>query len=219
MVVPNDAAALGDYPSLTDYNPSSGLGWIKFSGNPKPRGFRVARPSQIQQDDNVLCVSFSREIPGVVSQQIGYCALATGEVLVFSQWRALKNIDVAEIADHPFYWVEVPGFLPARSASARGQGVWSIDGKLQMQVIGGAGGKGQKAGFVGSVRDKPWSAKTGEVLQDSVCVYQAERPGHKATLATGTPKRVSLGEWTVERAEDGKLSVKKSGEAAKHEGD
>jgi hypothetical protein len=217
MVVPNDAAALGECPSFTSYNPSSGLGWIKLKGHARPRNFRVAKPSQIQQEDSVLSVSFGRQIPGVVSQQIAYCALATGEVLVFSQWRAIGAVDVLEVADHPFYWVEVPGFLPRRSVSARGKGVWSIDGRLHMQVIGGAGGKKQTAGFVGSVRDQPWSAKTGEVLQDSVCVYQAERPGHSPILATGTPKRVSLADWTVERTEDGKLSVTKSAGAAKDE--
>jgi hypothetical protein len=215
VIVPNDAAALGNYPSFTDYNPLSGLGWIKFSGKPKPRGFRVGRPSQIEQDDDMLSVSFSRRIPGVVSQQIGYCALATGEVLVFSQWRALKDTNVAEIVDHPFYWVEVPGFLPPRAASARGQGVWSIDGRLRIQVIGGAGGKPRKACLLGSDRDKPWSAKAGEVLQDSVCIYQAERPGYDPILAAGTSKRVSLGKWIVERAEDGKLSVTKGAGGAK----
>jgi hypothetical protein len=208
MIVPNDAAALGDFPSFTDYNASSGLGWIKLGGKAKMPGFRVARPSQLQQDDNILIVSFNRTIPGVVSQQIGYCGLPTGEALVFSKWQGLKDIEVAELVDHSFYWVEVPGYLPLRSVTARGPNRWSIDGKLQMQVLGGAGGRSAKAGFLGSMRDKRWSAKAGDVLQDSVCVYQAERPGHDVVFAAGTPRRVTLGPWTVERGDDGRLSVK-----------
>jgi hypothetical protein len=79
-----------------------------------------------------------------------------------------------------------------------------------MQVLGGATGKVVKGGVLGSVRSGPWLAKAGEVLQDSVCVYQAQGPGLTPIPATGNADRVVLGNWTVDRASDGKLSVKKS---------
>jgi hypothetical protein len=213
MIVPNSAKALGDFPSFTSYkcnvkeNQVSGLGWIRLEGESKPRPFRVDGKPVITNDDNGLTVSFSRTIPDAVTQRVGYYALRTGQVLVFSQWRAVKDIHVTELVDHPFYWMEIPGYLPTRMARAVGDGVWSIDGKLRMQVLGGAGGKAEKGRLMGAVRGTPWAARAGEVLQDSVCVYQAELPGRDPVLASGNVDRVVLGEWTVERAGDGRLTV------------
>ena len=167
----------------------------------------------IKQDNDRLTVSFSRRIPNIAAQQVGYCALPTGQVLVFSQWRALKDIKVAELVDHPFYWMAIPGYLPTRTVEQRGNEVWSIDGKLQMQILGGTGGKVEKEGLLDSVRGEPFSAKAGEVLADSVCVYQAELPNRAPLIAKGDAHRVNLGEWIVERADDGRLTVTKSASA------
>ena len=213
MVVPNNLKALGDYPSFTAYRCDfkerqiSGLGYLRLRGEKKLRSFRVDGEPAIKHDNDRLTVSFRRRIPGVAAQQVGYCALPTGQVLVFSQWRALKDIKVAELVDHPFYWMTIPGYLPTRIVTQRGDGVWSVDGKLQMQVLGGAGGKVEKEGLLGSIRGKPFSAKAGEVLADSVCVYQAELPDLCALIAKGDAHRVNLGEWIVERADDGRLTV------------
>jgi hypothetical protein len=215
MIVPNNTKALGDFPSFTSYkckvkdNQISGVGYIKLAGDTKPRAFQVDGEQQINQQNDMLAVSFGRTIPGIATQKVGYCALPTGEVLVFSRWIALRDIQVAELADHPFYWMAIPGYLPRRSAISVGAGAWSIDGKLRMEILGGAGGKEVGDGLIGSFRDAPWAAKVGEILQDSVCVYQAQVPGHKASLVKGDARRVALGKWIVERAEDGQLSVRK----------
>ena len=82
-----------------------------------------------------------------------------------------------------------------------------IDGKLRIQVIGGAGGRIEKGCLLGSVRSGPLAAKAGEVLQDSACIYQAEVAGRVPAAATGGPDSIELGEWTVRRAEDGRLSA------------
>jgi hypothetical protein len=52
-------------------------------------------------------------------------------------------------------------------------------------------------------------AKSGEVLQQSACVYQAEGKGFKPVAASGDENRVTIGKWTVERGPDGRVSVKK----------
>ena len=213
MIVPNNTKALGDFPSFTDYKCNvaghqvSGLGHIRLEGEAKLAPFRVDGEPRISQNDNLLTISFSRTIPGVATQEIGYCALPTGEVLLFSQWRAVKDIKVAELADHPFYWIEIPGYLPTRTATAGENGVWSIDGKLQMQILGGAGGQAVKGGVLGSVRSTPWPAKAGEILQASVCVYQALVPGNRPTSATGDARHVMLGGWNVVRSEDGHVAA------------
>jgi hypothetical protein len=214
MVVPNNLQALDDYPSFTAYRCNankrqiSGLGYLRLSGENKLRSSRVDGRPAIQQGNDRLIVSFSKTVPNVATQQVGYCALPTGEVLVFSQWRAIKNIKVAELIDHPFYWMAISGYLPTRTVRQVGNGVWSIDGKLKMQVLGGAGGRIEKEGLLGSTRGEPFSAKAGDVLSDSVCVYQAEAPNHATLLAKGDAHRVTMGDWIVERAEGGRLAVK-----------
>jgi hypothetical protein len=73
---------------------------------------------------------------------------------------------------------------------------------------GSAAGTSSSAGVVlGSVRNGPWVAKAGDVLQDSVCVYQAEVPGGTPGEAAGNPDRITIGDWTVRRMEDGQLSA------------
>ena len=147
MIVPNNAKALGDFPTFTAYRCKfnerrsnvreiSGLGYLLVDGDKKLRDFKIDRQPKIKTDDDALTVSFSRTIPNIATQQIGYCALPSGAVVVFSQWRAISDIKVAELVDHPFYWNVIPGYLPTRTATAAGKGIWSIDGKLQMQVIG-----------------------------------------------------------------------------------
>jgi hypothetical protein len=216
MIVPNNPKPLGNFPSFTAYRGDprerqiSGLGHIRLQGEQKPQSFRVDGEPQISQENERLTVSFNRSIPGVATQKVGYCALPTGQVLVFSQWQALKDIEIAELVDHPFYWVAIPGYLPARAAKAKANGVWSIDNKLQMQVLGGAGGTIEKQAVLGSVRRTPWTAKAGELLQDSVCIYQPEIPGRTPALASGDTHRVALGEWTVERGDESRLYVNKS---------
>jgi hypothetical protein len=208
MVVPNRAEALGDDPSFTAYNPRSGLGWLSLAGEKKLRGFQILGDPRLRQDQDALNVSFRRQIPGVARQEIGYCALSSGPVLVFSKWRALKDLEVTELVDHPFYWVVIPGFLPVRTVTSNGEGLWSLDGKLQMRIIGGAPGKVERSGLLGSVRAGPWSARSGEVLQDSVCVYQAASPDHPALPVSGNVNHIVAGEWTVERSADGALSIR-----------
>jgi hypothetical protein len=222
MVVPNNLQALGDYPSFTAYRYDvkerqvSGLGYLQLQGEKKLRSFRVEGEPVVTQNNDGLTLSFGRTIPDVAMQQVGYCALPTGQVLVFSRWRALKDIKVAELVDHPFYWMAIPGYLPTRTAEQRGDGIWSVDGKLQMQILGGAGGKVEKEGLLGSFRGGPFSAETGEVFADSVCIYQAELPNRPSPLAQGDARRVTVGEWIVERADDGGLALKKS--ASEHAG-
>jgi len=127
-----------------------------------------------------------REIPGLARQQVNYCALSTGEVAVFSRWHALKIIEVSELVDHPFRWVEIEKFISKPDAKQAAPGVWTIDGKLQMRVFSGTLGEIAKDGILGAVR-RNFSAKAGEVLQDSVCVYQPLLAGRAPLwgLATG----------------------------------
>jgi hypothetical protein len=206
MVSPNNLAALADRPAFTRYDSSSGTGWIEFKGDKKRRVFRVTGEPRISQDDGTLAVSFTREIPGFARQQISYCALPAGPVVVFSRWEALKDIEVAELVDHTFRWVEIEKFISKPDAKQLVPGVWTIDGKLQMQIAPGAPGELVKDGINGAVR-RNFSAKAGEVLQDSVCVYQAKTPGHKPSPVTGDAHRVMVGEWEVGCGEDRRLSV------------
>lgn len=214
MIVPNQAQALGDFPSFTSYKCKvadqqvSGLGYLKLAGKAKLPAFQVEGEPQIQQDKQSLSVTFRRTLPRLATQKIGYCALPGGEVLVFSRWIAINDLEVAELADHPFYWMAIPGYLPKREATAGMEGLWSIDGKLQVQVLGGAGGKNVKNGFIGSFRGTPWTAKAGEVMQESVCIYQAQATDHQPNLANGNARRVALGEWTIEFSAGGEVSIR-----------
>lgn len=164
---------------------------------------------QVDQGDDALTISFTRDIPGMARQQIGYCALSNGAV-VFSRWEALKDIEVTELVDHPFRWVEIDKFISRPSAKQTSPGIWTIDGKLQMQIIHGGSGELAKDGINGSVR-RNFSARAGDVLQDSVCIYQSEIPGRKLVPVTDSSKRIVLSAHTVERAKDGHLSIMKSG--------
>src|SRR6185503_19834998 len=120
---------------------------------------------------DAFTVSFTREVPNLVRQQIEYCALPSGEVAFFSRWRAQQNIEVSELVDHPFRWVEIEKFTTNPDAKQSAPGVWEIDGKLQVQVLGGAPGEIAGDGINGAAR-RDFSAKAGEVLQRSACIYR-----------------------------------------------
>jgi len=162
-----------------------------------------------------LTVSFAREIPGFARQHIGYSALPAGAVVVFSRWQALKDIEVAELVDHPFRWVEIEKFISKPEPKQTAPGLWTIDGKLQVQIASGSPGEVAKDGLNGAVR-RGFSAKAGEVMQDSVCVYQAETPGHKPAPAASDAQGVVIGEWRVERGEDGRISLTRLAAGARH---
>jgi len=208
MVSPNNAQALGGHPSFTRYDPASGTGWIKLEGDKKPRAFRVEGEARISEEHGCLAVEFARRIPGVARQQISYCALPDGAVVVFSRWQALNEIKVAELVDHPFRWIEIDRMLPKWTATQGAGGVWSIEGKLRMQIIGGSVGEALEGGVNGAVK-RGFRAARDEVLQDSACVYQALVPGREPVEATGNSATVKLGAWTIHCAADGHLTFEK----------
>ena len=150
-------------------------------------------------------MSFAREIPGLARQQVSYCALSTGEVAVFSRWHALKVIEVSELVDHPFRWVEIEKFISKPDAKQAAPGVQTIDGKLQMRVFSGTLGEIAKDGILGAVR-RNFSAKAGEVLQDSVCVYQPLLAGRAPREVKSETNTLRIGDWRIRHQEDG-LSV------------
>ena len=138
-------------------------------------------------------------------QRAGYCALPSGEVAVFSKWEALADLKVRELADHTYYWLDIPGWLPKRSAKKTGENAWSIADKLTMQVLGGSGSP-TEGGLIGAAK-RDFAAKKGEVMQDSVCVYQCMIPGREPAKVSGSADRLEVGPWIISRAEDGKLNV------------
>jgi hypothetical protein len=194
MVSPNNLDALAKRPAFTRYDSSSGTGWITFAGEKKRRAFRVTSDPQISEKADAFTVSFAREIPDFVRQQIDYCALPTGEVAVFSRWQALRDIEVSELVDHPFRWVEIEKFITKPDAKQIAPGVWEIDGKLRMQVLGGPLGEIASDGINGAVR-RDFSAKAGEVLQSSVCIYQPLIAGRAPREATIEGNALRVGEW------------------------
>ena len=114
---------------------------------------------------------------------------------------ALEDIEVAELVDHTYYWLKIPGWLPKRSAKKTGEGVWSVDGKLQMQILGGsAEGEVVEGGLLGAVR-RDFTARKGETLLDTACVYQSIVPGRPPVEVTGDASAVTVGKWTVRRGE------------------
>jgi hypothetical protein len=211
MVSPNNLELLAERPAFTRHDAESGTGWILLQGDKKHRAFRVPSEPQLAQDGGALTVSFAREIPGLVRQDIGYCALPSGEVAVFSRWQALKDIAVAELVDHPFRWVEIDQFISKPDAKQTQPNVWNIDGILQIRTFAAASGELAKDGLNGSVR-RNFSAKANEVLQDSVCFYQPLALGRAVNDAKREAKAntVHIGAWHIQRQEDGRLLVKKS---------
>ena len=146
-------------------------------------------------DASALSVSFVREIPKLVSQQIDYFALPDDGVVVFSRWTALQEIEVVELIDHPFRWVESEKFISKPDAQQPTPGLWTIDGKLQMRIIHGAPGEIVRAGINGSVR-RNISAKTGDVLQNSACIYQPLIPGREPSPVRVAGRTLHVGKWS-----------------------
>jgi hypothetical protein len=208
LVSPNNLKALADRPAFTRYNQESGTGWIDFQGERKRRAFQVQSEPRIGQEDGTLIVSFAREIPDFARQELGYCALPTGAVAVFSRWSALGNIEVAELVDHPFRWVEIDKFISKPEAEEESPGVWNIDDKLEIRVFadGQASGRLADDGLDGAVR-RNFGAKNGEMLLDTVCVYQPIVNGSTPARATPEAEAVRIGDWKVRRSENGELSL------------
>ncbi len=214
MIVPNNLDTLGEYPSFTAYRcrakdkQMSGLGYVMLEGDKGLRAFKVDGDPRISNDQGALLVLFDRSLPNAATESVGYCALPTGEVAVFTHWKALKDIKIAQMVNHPFYWMAIPGYLPERTAT-ESSGAWSIDGKLRMQILGGAPAKQVKGGLIGSARMQPFAAKAGEVFEDSVCVYQPEISGRTPSSVSGDASHVIVGAWSVTRDSDGHLTVSK----------
>jgi hypothetical protein len=207
MVSPNNLSALAARPAFTRYDVESGTGWLVLEGDKKHRSFRLRGEPRIRQDGGgPFTVSFVREIPGMARQQIGYCALPNGEVVMLSRWEALKDLEVAELVAHPFRWVEIEKFITRPDAEQTAPGVWSIGGKLQMQILGGAPGEQVADGINGTARRR-FQGKAGEVLQDSVCLYQPLLADRATTAVTRDGNMVRIGRWHIRRGEDGALSV------------
>jgi hypothetical protein len=206
LVSPNDLEALQGREAFTSYDRRSGTGWIVLGNDRRPRDFQIVGEPVHRHGASGLTVSFRRELSGHVRQDVGYAALPTGEVVVFSRWTALRDLEVVELVDHPFRWVEVAGFIARPEASETAPGAWTIGGKLQVHVLGGPGGEVISEGVNGAVRRK-FTAKEGQTMLDTVCVYQpitARRHVTAAQLESGT---LRLGAWTIVRADDGTLSV------------
>ena len=171
MVSPNNLDAVAGRPSFTRWDHESGTGWVVPKGERKHRAFEVDGEPRINQDGGALTVSFARQVPRVARQEIGYCALPSGVVVVFSRWRALGDVEIGELVDHPFRWVEIKDFITKPSVEQKPSNVWNIDGKLEMRVLGDVEGGIASDGVNGAVR-RDFSAKEGDVLLDTVCVYQ-----------------------------------------------
>ena len=77
MVSPNNLEALAERPAFTRWDRESGTGWIALKGDKKHRGFVVKGEPTIKNDGGSLAVSFSREIPHLASQHIGYSRCPT----------------------------------------------------------------------------------------------------------------------------------------------
>jgi len=206
MVSPNNLRALAERPAFTRYDHESGTGWILFKGDRKHRAFRVKGEPRIAQESGALTVNFTREVPGLARQDIGYCALPGGKVALFSRWQALKDIDVVELVDHPFRWVEIDKFISKPSAAETAPAVWNIDGKLQMQILNGADGELARDGLNGSVR-RSFTAKANEVLQDNICIYQPLAVGAPTNGAKLEANTLRIGDWRISRAGNGDLSA------------
>jgi hypothetical protein len=207
MISPTNLEAVADRPAFTRWDKESGTGWIALKGEKKHPQFSVKGEPVIQQEGGALAVSFTREIPKVVRQEIRYCALPTGAVAVLSRWHALKDIDVTELVDHPFRWVEIDKFVSKPDVKQPEPGVWNIDDKLQMHVFGKVKGQIAAGGINGAVR-RDFSAKKGDVLQESVCVYQPIVSSRTPAEIKHTIGSLQIGDWKIGEYSDGKLSLR-----------
>jgi hypothetical protein len=214
MVAPNNLEALRPRPSFTRYDSISGTGWIQFEGERKRRSFDVEGEPIINRNDDPsqpLTVTFSRALPDKVRQRIAYAALPDGIVVVFSRWEALDEISVAELVDHPFRWVEIERFISKPNARQISPGTWSIDDKLQMQILGAGGSEMIGDGINGCVR-RNFPARKGDVLLETTCVYQPLLPGRKAMEAAGDATALKVGKWEIRRRMNGQLLMERSRE-------
>ncbi len=214
MVSPNNCKSLVERPSFTRYDAESGTGWIRLKGERKHRAFANIGSPRISEANGALAVSFTRTIPNIAQQQIDYCGLPSGIVVVFSRWTALSDVEVEELVNHPFRWVEIDGYIKAPEVNQIARGFWNIDDKLQIQVLPIEGdhltlGDSASDGL-NAVLQTDVAAKAGSVLHDSVCVYQPIEASRKPTIATREPSRpdeLRLGTWKLLRSSDRAISV------------
>ena len=96
------------------------------------------------------------------------------------------------MADHTFYWVDIPGWLPKRTARQTEPGVWNVDDKLQLRVLGETKGAPTKSGIVGA-RRRNFAAHKGDVMQHTLCVYQPIVPGRDLAAVSGNTGEVHVG--------------------------
>ena len=157
LVVPNNFAALGDHPSLTAYRGNlgegqiSGIGYLRLQGERGLAKIHVDGDPKISTDHEALF--------GQLSEDDSPRRPADGRVLRCraARWWCrcagkLDDIRVQELADHTFYWVDIPGWLPKRMARQTEPGVWNVDDKLQLRVLGETKGAPTKSGIVGARR-------------------------------------------------------------------
>ena len=204
LVSPNDLEAVRGRESFTRYDRHSGTGWVLLGKDRRRRAFEVVGEPAIRNEPGGLGVTFRREIRDQARQDIGFLALAGGEVIVSSRWTALRDLDVRELVDHPFRWVEIPGFIARPEAKQPAPGVWTIDGKLRMQVLGASPGEAGPEGIDGAVR-RAFTARAGETMLDSVCVYQPLVEGREPVEARLEGHRLHIGTKTIVRGADGAL--------------
>jgi hypothetical protein len=116
-------------------------------------------------------------------------------------------MNVAELVDHPFRWVEIKDFITKPAVHESPKSVWNIDDKLQLQILGDATSELAEGGVNGAVR-RDFSAKKDEVLLGTVCIYQpivAGQPAVNKVERDGDLLRV--GAWEVRRGENGELTL------------
>jgi hypothetical protein len=165
-----------------------------LKGDKKHRARVLGEPDIVQ--GRRVDGEFHAELP-TRAPAIGYCALPGGEVVVSSRWLALKSIEAAELVDHPFRWVEIEKFISKPEAKQVMPGVWKIDGKLRMQILSGAPGEIAHDGINGSVR-RNFSSRTGEVLQNSMCLYQPISLLHAAP-GDERGQHLKVGDWSIQK--------------------
>ncbi|MCC7475687.1 MAG: hypothetical protein IT425_09840 [Pirellulales bacterium] len=209
MVLPNNLKAVANRPTFTRWDVESGTGWVQLKGDKKHRRFTITSPPVIEQKNGALCVSFTREVPRHLSQEISYCGLPNGTIVVFSGWKALKDLDVVELVDHPFHWVEIDKFI-TRPTIQHVANTWNIDGKLQMQILGNVHGEVAEKGINGAVR-RSFEASANDGLLQSVCVYQAVVRPKTPDVVRQSDNVVKVGNWSLGRDASGKTTIKGPG--------
>ena len=103
--------------------------------------------------------------------------------------------------------MEIDKFIAKPQVKKLAGGVWNIDDKLQLHVFGDVSGEVVAGGINGAVR-RNFSAKAGEKLLDSVCVYQPIVEGRTPAEVKRDGDLLQIGDWQIRRNADGTLSVK-----------